>query len=76
MKALLWLLKELGVRNVPSFTALKKIQTNIRESVGIPTISCKSSKGNAFSFNDIRTLIANVSPLFLQHLDNNTYRKT
>jgi hypothetical protein len=65
MKALLWLLEELGVKNVPSFTALKKIQMNIRESVGIPTIHCKSSKGNAFSFNDPRALIANVSGIFL-----------
>jgi hypothetical protein len=61
MKALLWLLEELGVRNVPSFTALKEIQTSIRKSVGVPTIHSKSSKGNAFSFNDPRTLIANVS---------------
>lgn len=52
MKALLWLLEEFSIRHVPSFTALKKIQTNIRESVGIPTIHCKLSKGNAFSFND------------------------
>ncbi|KAF8162732.1 hypothetical protein B0H34DRAFT_763800 [Crassisporium funariophilum] len=59
MKAILWLLEELGVRNVPLFTALKKIQKDVRETVGVPTIHCKSSKGNAFSFNDPRALIAN-----------------
>lgn len=65
MKALFWLLEELVVRNVPSSTTLKKIQMNIHENVGIPTIHCKSSNGNAFSFNGPRTLIANVSRILL-----------
>jgi len=61
MKVLLWLLKQVGVKHVPSFDALRKVQCKIREESGVPTINWMSPKGNAFSFNDPRTLIANVS---------------
>ena len=61
MKVLLWLLCELGVKEIPSFDGLRKVQKSLREKQGIPTISWMTPKGNAFSFNDPRTLIANVS---------------
>ncbi len=61
MKVLLWLLKQVGVKHVPSFDALRKVQHRVREETGVPTINWMSSKGNAFSFNDPRMLIANVS---------------
>jgi hypothetical protein len=61
MKVLLWLLREVGVQNVPSFGSLRKIQKELREDSGVPTVHWMSPKGNAFSFNDVRTLVANVS---------------
>jgi len=61
MKVFLWLLKQVGVKHVPSFDALRKVQHRVTKESGIPTINWMSSKGNAFSFNDPRTLIANVS---------------
>jgi len=61
MKVFLWLLKQAGVKHVPSFNALRKIQRKIRDETGVPTINWMSPKGNTFSFNDPRTIIANVS---------------
>lgn len=61
MKVLLWLLRELGVKEVPSFDGLRKMQKSLREKRGIPTTNLMTPKGNVFSFNDPGTLIANVS---------------
>lgn len=61
MKVLLWLLREIGVPRVPSFDALRKIQKRIKEERIVPTTQWMSPKGNAFSFNDPRAIIANVS---------------
>ncbi|KAF8148461.1 hypothetical protein B0H34DRAFT_679784 [Crassisporium funariophilum] len=44
---------------VPSFNGLRRAQKKVREEAGIPTISWMSPKGNAFSFNDPRRIIAN-----------------
>jgi hypothetical protein len=60
MKVLLWLLQKVGVKHVPSFDTLRKIQRKVRDETGIPTINWMSPKGNAFSFNDPRAIIANV----------------
>ncbi|KAF8887471.1 hypothetical protein CPB84DRAFT_1816628 [Gymnopilus junonius] len=59
MKVILWLLHEIGVKNVPSFDVLRKRQCNVCDKVGVPMISWKSPKGNAFSFNDPRVILAN-----------------
>ena len=61
MKVILWLLRELGVKGVPSFDGLRKMQKLLREKQGVPTINWMTPKGNAFSFNNPITLIANVS---------------
>lgn len=61
MKVLLWLLREVGVRDVPSFDGLKKIQKNLEMKKIVPTIHWKSPKGHTFSFNDPRAIVANVS---------------
>jgi len=60
MKAILWMLQEIGVR-VPTYTRFRGMQQKIREKSGVTTINWKSPKGNIFSFNDPRAIIANVS---------------
>ncbi|TFK31168.1 hypothetical protein BDQ12DRAFT_672071 [Crucibulum laeve] len=49
---------KIGVRKVPSLDALCQMQKRVHEQNGVPTIDWKSLKGNAFSFNDLRTIIA------------------
>ncbi|TFK59759.1 hypothetical protein BDN72DRAFT_873007 [Pluteus cervinus] len=69
LKVILWLLKKLGVKNVPSFDAFRKLQAKLQNK-GVPTVAWKSGRGNHFSFNDVRTLIANdwANPLTCRHL--------
>ena len=67
MKVLLWLLKQVGVKQAPSFDALWKVQHKVQEETGIPTINWMSPKGNAFSFNDPRNIIANVRLPLIKH---------
>jgi len=61
MKVILWLLHEVGVKGVPSFSSLRKMQKALKDERVVPTIHLKSPKGNTFSFNDPRAMIANVS---------------
>jgi hypothetical protein len=61
MCVLLWLLKQAGVKHVPSFDTLRKVQSQVCSEAGVPTIDWMSPKGNAFSFNDPQSLIVNVS---------------
>jgi hypothetical protein len=67
MKVILWLLREIGVAKVPSFHRLRSIQKQIKEEQIVPTIQWMSPKGNAYSFNDPRAIIANVSFVNLKH---------
>ncbi len=60
MKVFLWILSEAGARDVPSFYHLRQTQASIRKVAGIPTIKHKSPKGNIYSTNDLRTLVAMV----------------
>ncbi|KAF9526609.1 hypothetical protein CPB83DRAFT_937649 [Crepidotus variabilis] len=70
MKVVIWLLQEVGVKNVPSFNKLRETQHQIRKGNGVPTVSWKSPKGNAFSFNDPRAIVANdwMNPLVRPHI--------
>ncbi|KAI0739530.1 hypothetical protein C8Q80DRAFT_1199197 [Daedaleopsis nitida] len=58
MEMFLFVLRECGVKNAPSFYYLRKIQKHICSMCGTPTIPCCSPQGNVFWMVDIRTLIA------------------
>lgn len=60
MRVFLWILKEAGAKDVPSFDHLRRVQKEIRGQCGIPTIPCKSVVGNVFYMNDPRAIIAKV----------------
>ncbi|XP_006462267.1 hypothetical protein AGABI2DRAFT_47524, partial [Agaricus bisporus var. bisporus H97] len=70
MKSILWLLRAVNVKNVPSFAGLRKAQSDLQKEAGVVTYHRRSPKGNMFSFNDPRALIANdwANPLLYPHL--------
>lgn len=64
MRVILWLLRESGVKEVPSFDGLRKFQKKLRDESSVPTIHSISPKGNAYSFNDPCALVANVGYVY------------
>ncbi|KAJ7479923.1 hypothetical protein FB451DRAFT_1172006 [Mycena latifolia] len=58
MRVFLWILKEAGCKDVPSFDGLRRVQKKIRSDSGIPSIPCKSPLGNIFFMNDPRAIVA------------------
>ena len=59
-KVILWLLKQCGVKDIPSFGAFWKLQNKLRASGGTwPTVHT-SSVGNIFYTNDVRDSVARV----------------
>jgi len=61
MNIFLWILREGGARDVPSLYHLRQVQASLRKLSGVPTMQHKSPKGNIYSMNDPRTLVAMVS---------------
>jgi len=66
MNVFLWILREAGARDVPSMYGFRQMQTSIRRLCGVPTLQIKSPKGNIYSINDPRTLVAMVSTKTIQ----------
>ncbi|TFK86355.1 hypothetical protein K466DRAFT_550568 [Polyporus arcularius HHB13444] len=58
MKLFLWVLREAGVKDAPTFSYLRSLQAKIRNLCGIPTIPFRSPLGNVFWMVDIRSVIA------------------
>jgi hypothetical protein len=61
MKVFLWVLRESGARDVPSFDALRKLQKNLQSQSGVPSNVHQSAQGNIFYINDPRSLISHVN---------------
>jgi hypothetical protein len=61
MKVILWLLKQLGVPNVPSYNKLRKTEKEVSKVVGgLEPLLRVSQLGNNFSILDPRQTIALV----------------
>ena len=60
MKAILWAVQELGVKDVPSLKRLRATQQALRTHGSIRTREFKSVLGNLFFMNDICDLVAKV----------------
>ncbi|EPQ55871.1 hypothetical protein GLOTRDRAFT_105784 [Gloeophyllum trabeum ATCC 11539] len=58
MRIFIFVLKESGSKDVPSFDGLRHLQKQLREHCGIPTRQHQTGRGNIFYYNDVRTLIA------------------
>lgn len=59
-KVFLWALRELGVRDVPSFKRFRRQQKKINELGGIHTDAKRAPQGEVFYQNRVADLIAHV----------------
>lgn len=66
MKTFLWVLRECGAANVPSFAHLRAVQDDLRNHAGIRTEPSESHLGNRFYYNDFRQIVAHVCTLYFQ----------
>ncbi|KAJ7442085.1 hypothetical protein B0H11DRAFT_1749386 [Mycena galericulata] len=57
-KMILWIMKECGAKDVPSFNAFRSMQKHTRGMTGVRTEAHNSDLRNLFYVNDIRDLIA------------------
>ncbi|KAF7310233.1 hypothetical protein MIND_00397000 [Mycena indigotica] len=57
MRVFLWLLRQSGAPNVPSFDGFRQMQKRIRAEAGIPSVPCLSPLGNVFFMNSPRAII-------------------
>ncbi|KAJ6605878.1 hypothetical protein B0H10DRAFT_2178679, partial [Mycena sp. CBHHK59/15] len=55
---ILWIMRECGAKDVPSFDAFRSMQSHIRKMMGVRSEPHKSDLGNLFYVNDVRDLIA------------------
>src|ERR1700733_1184619 len=60
---ILWLLKETGISNVPSYKSFRKMQNKLYNLCGSVPKPYTSSIGNLFYVNDIRESVGRVCSL-------------
>ena len=65
MNAVMFVMREAGVVNVPSVKTLRRIQQKLRDRIAIPSIRKSSILGNVFYVNDICEQVARVRLLVL-----------
>jgi hypothetical protein len=65
LKVILWIMRETGSKDVPSFSSFRKSQSALRKQSAIRTHPYKSSLGNIFYTNDIADSIAKVCQGFI-----------
>ncbi|KAG8914101.1 hypothetical protein FRC01_004225 [Tulasnella sp. 417] len=70
MRLILWVMKQAGCPNAPSFTGLRKTQAELRKIIGLKTHQYTSQIGNIFYMNDIPKLISQdiSNPLTAGHI--------
>ncbi|KAJ7195789.1 hypothetical protein GGX14DRAFT_575340 [Mycena pura] len=70
MRVFMWVLKQSGCKNVPSFDSLRKFQKELRSESGVPSIPCVSPLGNVFFMNDPRSILAKdwANPEIRKHI--------
>jgi hypothetical protein len=61
LKMVLWVMRECGTKDVPSFHALRKKQKELRETCSLPITAIKSQLGNHFHTTNPCEFIARVS---------------
>lgn len=73
LKSILWVMKECGTPNVPSFSALRKLQAKLKAVIGPASQRHVSTLGNKFYMNSAAQIFRLVcfSPL----LDLKLYRE-
>jgi hypothetical protein len=60
MKLFIWILKEAGASDVPSFDQLRKMQNRMSKQGQVNAMEFKSAKGHIFHMLDPRLIVANV----------------
>lgn len=60
MEVLMFAMRELGVRDVPSLRTFRRAQKKLRTEISLPSNRCESVRGNIFYVNDIATQVARV----------------
>lgn len=61
MKTIMWVMRECGTPDVPSFSALRRLQAKLTKDVNIMPVHHTSSLGNQFYMNHPINLLALVS---------------
>ncbi|KAE9392414.1 hypothetical protein BT96DRAFT_830623, partial [Gymnopus androsaceus JB14] len=70
MKMILWVMRSLNPKEVPSYKALQEEQAQLRELCGIPSIQYKSQQGDIYYLNDVTDMLKKnfENPETAQHI--------
>ncbi|KAK7021130.1 hypothetical protein VNI00_017491 [Paramarasmius palmivorus] len=70
LKVIIWLMKETGAHDVPSFSQLRNMQKTLQKTSAVSTTTTTSDFGNVFSTNDVRDFVARdfANPIIAENL--------